>query len=247
MLSCLWYSVVSMSEKDKYTELMAAPFVEGMARIHEVIVPGAPSVANVYAAQQLIRPLLKQLQWPQSGLPNKSFGTAQGFLSEHVLEPESYTERLMAFAFDDTHKIIKECERYATQNSLPTDGTFGELLLRGKQALLTIASLPDSAKSTLFSAFEHRDLSPILGHMYQGFSVIDQETICIGQDRSGRQRLEWSEHVQAYIQASLEPGRGCPAAQKIVTTPDGHKTTLMYYFWDKLVEGAFMHDSHETA
>jgi len=222
---------------DRYTELMAPAFLEGLEEgmpEHESLLD--PSL-RIHLLQPPIRQRLEDVDWGGSGLPNKQWDGDEFSLKPKDLDPQSYAMRLMAFAFDDAYQLMKLGETYAAEKGLPKDANLRDTLLNSNKTLLRVALLPDPIKNDIYRGLRYPDLL-----QYDlGMPAFDapEDMFRISQDTEGNFRFEWQADIEAYISGNIDEYRGCPAHRKIITEPDGQKQTLLNHFWERVVRRAY--------
>ncbi len=228
-----------MSEYDyrvamKYAELMTPAFVEGVSEIPDGTKGVTKGWMRTFNFQPPIRQILQEVDWDASGLPVKQWNRPEGSFGERNLLPGEYAERLIAFAFDDVYFILKLGEAYEQREGLPDGVCLKDVLLRSKKSLLSIGSLTDNDKQKVYKGFEYPELAELL---YIELPLAE-EALRLAQDRDGRWRFEWHENIQQFIDDNTLRDRGCPA-HRIIIDDNGRKQSLMYHFWDKLIEAAY--------
>lgn len=218
-----------MSEGEKYVEMMAPAFVEGLVEPIESFQGDDVTILRLYMRQVPIKHLLQEVAWEKTGLTSRVFHDP-----ERVLTPGQYAERLMAFAFDDVHKIFKIVEKSQVYISEQQELPLGQLLLNGQRSLLLVGRLADKHRSRLLDDLD----KPEFANLYADPVMLSEEPLTIVGDGKTAS-IEWGSEVTEWIRDRLDPSHGCPAYNKTIVTPDGDKQKLMNYFWEKLVAATY--------
>jgi len=223
----------------RYTELMTPAFVEGLQASDSMYNSCPGESYAVFLLQPLIRERLRDANWSESGLPIKEYEGPSDSLKPRDQLPVDYAEKLMVFAFDDAVVLFKLAENFRDRHGLPDGINLHDLLLNSKNTLLLVSRLQDKDKRHIYSYLKYSDVMKLSDS--EIVPSVD-EAIHLGNDKTGKPRLEWHPAVQEFIDNNLEPERGCPANNVIITTEEGRKQILINYFWDKLVEFAYSGD-----
>lgn len=220
-----------------YVTLMSPAFVEGLAAPAAMDLDEAtPPWVKGYALQSAIKRILETVDWDGSGLPNKIWDPDETAYGPKELKPEEYANRLMAFAFDDASQLLRLAENCVGEHLPPPQGfSIGDALLRSSKSLLRTALLPDQDKEQLFMAVKYPGVLRLDG--VDGFEL--EKPLILLQASDGDWQFGWQGGIERFIQGKIDRSRGCPAHRTIVTDQSGNKQTLIYHFWEKLVEQSY--------
>jgi hypothetical protein len=142
-------------------------------------------------------------------------GKAEGFISQAVADAE---------------QLIYICGSYTYRNPLPEGVDLRMVLSNSRHTLLRIADIEDDDVATLFKAIKYaNERSPWT-------SAISQEAAKqpVSLRRFGEHLwFDWHPDIKDWITAHTL--KLCPARSKIIEDEQGAKTTLINYFWDRLV------------
>ncbi|MDB5169266.1 MAG: hypothetical protein JWO41_622 [Candidatus Saccharibacteria bacterium] len=222
-----------MSELQKrYAELMAPAFVAGLDQLQQSSPEGLEPTVRLYLCQLPIRAALDDIAWEEAGLPDNARVNNMGEIGNDAASPREYARRLLSFAFDDAHKIIKYGAEYLEEQGIANQAQISELLINGKRSLLQASLLTDKSKTDLFLLLQYPELKG------SAVNIPDIQQPFQLEGKGESQHLAWSHEVVDWMQPRLGPGQGCPAYGMQVESASGDQR-LIYYFWDTLVQAAY--------
>lgn len=222
-----------MSEAgNRYAELMAPAWENGLADVSDIIAMDAPPIVKWATCQQRVKDELERVDWDSTGLPVGPPEDETQIGERMPKNPRSQAERFLSFNFDDTLKIMKLVVESANDNGIAIDTTFANLIKGSKRNLLLPSRLADYDKSTLFRAIEYSEVKEVVAGL--GGPIFEGGPIVYSSDLG---MFDWRGEIKQWIKERLDPEHGCPANSILTSTEP--RVPLTYFFWDRLAEAMF--------
>lgn len=234
------------AKTNEYSEVLAPAVVAGSERLTALGVN--PDACFMDKAEALLTQTLRQLDtvdWANSDLP-----PGQSLMDGEMvtLEPRAFAQDLTIHAFEDSIVLMEMAIKSTRPKTSPVSWIVSRLtgrqpkddidsqnlrdmLLESKQTLLNkVLGLSGGDKFALFATLQRPSESRIrLGFRFGELSPPIQQS-----EVSGKTKFVWNDQVEHWAKEHYQPGRGCPARNFLIDTPNG-KQPIPHYLWDQLV------------
>jgi hypothetical protein len=210
----------------RYAEAIAPAIVEGLGSMETQEV----SIFALVAANKAIAACLGKIDWPKMNLPPLLMVEGEG---SDLFPPPEAAQRLVMEAFSDFYELTTLGQAAMLASTQLEPLSVRRVLLDSRNQLLLLAHLDDNDKSDLLTTVKRHPKGPPEKRVgavppYQG------PALYVDYEGGSEPLLRWHPELEAWMRSRFSSEVGCPAAG-IVITEGNTKTSLLHFFWDKLI------------